>query len=362
MDSSPMAPTRRTGSLLPKVRPPASGAAARARETARAIGGYHEFELRAGRGERHRDAHAYQSARAAFLALLLATRPRRVWIPWYICESMTDAARLSPVAILRYGLDEDFRVDDRVELARGDLLLYVNYFGLCDANVDATVRRFGAARVAIDDSHAYYSRPRDCAGTLYSPRKFVGAPDGGYLVTRAPVAVPEAEDTLSLERCLPLLTRVGADAESGYAAYLASQASLDGQMPLRMSMLTRRLLAAVDYADVARRRRAHFGVLESSLAGRRSFPLRRSRSAVPMSYPLLDGDADLRERLLANRIYVPRYWPHLVQDDAAIPAFERHLAHHCIPLPCDQHLGRADLERMVAIVGAPPARRRRSPA
>ena len=42
-----------------------------------AIGGYFELELPPPRGERYPDALRYQSARAAFLALLLAGRPGR---------------------------------------------------------------------------------------------------------------------------------------------------------------------------------------------------------------------------------------------------------------------------------------------
>lgn len=342
-------------------RAPAPDSASKASPRPRAIGGYLELERGAGRGERYRDAPAYQSARAAFLALLLHRRPRRVWIPWYVCESMTDAARLAPVEVLRYGLAEDFTVGDDVDPGREDLLLFVNYFGLCDAVVDATLRRFGAPRVVVDNSHAYFSRPRECAGTLYSPRKFVGAPDGGYLLTSEPVAAPAAEDTLSAGRCLPLLTRLGDSAEAGYADYLASQASLEGQMPLRMSGLTRRLLASIDYDQVARRRRANYGVLEAALAHRAAFPQRRSRSAVPMSYPLMDGGPELRERLIANRVYVPRYWPHLAGEDARVPAFERHLVQHCLPLPCDQGLRPDELEKIVAIVDAPPERRRSRP-
>jgi hypothetical protein len=63
----------------------------------KAIGGYFELELSRGRGEYYPDAYRFQSARAAFLALLQTGQPARVWMPRYLCDSMFEPLRRSGI-------------------------------------------------------------------------------------------------------------------------------------------------------------------------------------------------------------------------------------------------------------------------
>jgi hypothetical protein len=319
-------------------------------ENSKAIGGYLEMEIVRGGRELYPQAMALQSARAAFLALLLAGKPRRIWMPWYICDTMTDQLPMAGVEIMRYGLDENFAVANDVELARTDWLLYVNYFGLCEPQADALLRRFDPRQVIIDNSHALFSPPRSCLAVLYSPRKFVGVPDGGYLIAGIDVPPPQTEDTGSVRRCLPLLTRAADCAESGYADFLEAQATLSNQMPLRMSRLTSGLLGAIDYADVARRRRENFDHLGSLLGSSNRCTLRMRPGDVPLSYPYVGGGPALRKHLIARRIYVPQFWPHLVDPDLPVPEFERFLANEYVPLPCDQRYDFADMDHVAVHV------------
>jgi hypothetical protein len=321
----------------------------------RAIGGYFELDLGPGGHELYPQALALQSGRAALLALLQAGRPTRLWMPWYICDTVADAARMADVPVIRYGLDENFAVGDGVEPAAGDWLLYVNYFGLCDSHVEALSRRFDPRTVIIDNSHALFSKPTGCLATLYSPRKFVGVPDGGYLVTDLAVPVPAEEDHGSASRCAPLLERAASGPEAAYAQFLETQEGLARQMPLRMSALTRTLLGTIDYEDAARRRQENFALLDSRLSRYNRCALRGSSSG-PFAYPFIGGSASLRSELIAQRIYVSRLWPELLAG-AGVPPFERFLANECIPLPCDQRYGPADMDRLARLVEDDLARR-----
>lgn len=326
-----------------------SGPDPRAHSVAGAIGGYVELELRQRSEELYPQALAFQSARAAFLALLLAGKPRRVWMPWYLCTTMSDQAGLAGVEAVWYGLEEDLTPHRSVGLRPGDWLLYVNYFGTCEANVDSVLARFPPLQVVIDNSHALYSAPRACLASIYSPRKFVGAPDGGYLVTALGVPLPAQEDQESARRCLPLLRRAAEGPEGAYADYLATQDTLSQQPPLRMSKLTHLLLQAVDYSGVAERRAANFALLHA-LLGRHNEMAVGADGGVPLAYPFIGGKPGLRDALIASRIYVSRYWPHLLDGDAAIPPFERLLAQRCIPIPCDQRYGPSDMRRIAGLV------------
>ena len=310
-----------------------------------AIGGYLQLELPRAGAQYHRDALRFQSSRAAFLALLRAAQPSAVWMPWYICGSMLEPLVMAGIPIKRYELDERLRVKS-AEPADGEWLLYVNYFGLCDSNVDDVLDRFPRERVVIDNAQAFFAQPRDCLATLYSPRKFVGVPDGGYLVTNEAISTPAAVDRGSLDRCVHLLKRIADEAESGYADYAAAEESLKLQEPKRMSALTQRLLAGIDYDDVRARRVENFAFLHEKLQRCNHFSFKANPVAVPLCYPYLGAPAGMREELRAQRIYTPSYWPEVATTES-MPDFERNVPGSTVFLPCDQRLSRAQLDMMV---------------
>jgi len=151
-----------------------------------AIGGYFELELPAAASDYHAGALRLQSARAALLLLLQQGKPSAVWLPWYLCQSMLEPLQACGIAIRRYALDAQLQPAQLPPLASGEWLLYVNYFGLCDAAVERLLAHYPAGQLIIDQSQAFYSPARPCLANIYSPRKFFGVPDGGYLSDLAP--------------------------------------------------------------------------------------------------------------------------------------------------------------------------------
>jgi len=313
-----------------------------------AIGGYFELELARGESEFHRRARRYQSARAALLALLRAGRPAALWLPWYICDCMLEPPAMANIPVRRYALDESLRVVDAQPDA-DDWLLYVNYFGICGRNVAETLRRFDPARVIVDNCQAFFDAPANCLATLYSPRKFLGVPDGGYLYSRLEAPEPDETDDGSFARCAHLLKRLGGNPEAGYADFVAADASLAGQEPKRMSRLTQTLLSRLPYSDIQARRAANFAWLHERLSEDNDFPLDPQGDEAPLCYPYRSRDACAPETLHAQRIYVPRYW-RSVAESKNVPAFESALARDTLFLPCDQRMTTAQLERLLDVL------------
>jgi hypothetical protein len=307
-----------------------------------AVGGYFGLELPDARRALHDGALPFQSARAAFLALLQALRPRAVWMPWYVCDSILEPLRMTGIPIRRYALDERFRVAS-VDLEAGEWLFYVDYFGLCDSNVDDVLSRFPRDQIVIDRSQAFYAPPADCLATLYSPRKFFGVPDGGYLATRCAIAEPAEVDNGSVDRFAHLLKRIDAHAEAGFADYVAAEKTLGMQEPKRMSALTQRLLDSIDYETIRERRTRNYALLDAKLGAVNRFRYRPGEVTAPLCYPFLGAPAELRRTLIEKRIYTPGYWPEVAANDSA-PAFERNVAASAIFLPCDQRLAPQQLD------------------
>lgn len=315
-----------------------------------AIGGYFGLELPRGFGHLHPQASRFQSARAAFLALLSAHRPRRVWMPWFSCDSILEPLRMNGVPVARYSLGAGFMVDDQVALQPGEWLLYINYFGVHDDAVAQVLRRFPSEQVIVDNAQGLYSRPLPCLATLYSPRKFFGVPDGGYLVTECPIPEPRTEDIGSRNRFTHLLTRLTTGAEMGFEAFVAAERGLAEQPPYRMSQLTDALLGSIDYEAAAHRRQQNFRQLHAALARENMLEIHLGDGAVPLCYPYRPRHAGLREKLRAARIYVATYWPEVLAAGSQVPEADRALAQEILPIPCDQRYDSRDMARILAVI------------
>lgn len=313
-----------------------------------AIGGYLELELGPKEFPLYPQALAYQSGRAALLALLEARRPRCVWVPNYICTSVTDTLNQAETAFRYYRIDTNLHIAETIALHPDDLLIYVNYFGVRDNYVSELLTEYAFGQVVIDCTQSLCSTPFDCLATIYSPRKFVGVPDGGLLVTSWPVQLPAAVDEGSYQRCLPLIKRLAFSAEAGYEEHRKADRELGSQRPMRMSTLTGRLLSVIDFERIAAVRRHNFMLLHSALADVNLVSLEPPRVAAPMCYPLLTAHQGLREFLIAARVFVPRYWEGVGQ--IADFEAERFLADYLVPLPCDQRYNVGDMQRVLDAV------------
>lgn len=315
----------------------------------KAIGGYFELELPPQRQHLYPNLLRFQSARAAFYALLMTGRPNRVWMPKYICDSMLAPLKVTDTKIVFYDLDSALGVSSDVQIEDGDWLLYVNYFGVCAAQEDRLLKRFNANQLIFDHAQAFFAPPRECLATIYSPRKFLGVPDGGLLFTSLPVTESLEIDTDSVARCVHLLKRLDSTPETGYQYFKNAEETFCDMQPRRMSTLTARLLNSVDYPTARERRNANFRLLHEQLNHLNGLSFGESRIDGPLCYPLLVGEPSVRERLLANRVFVATYWPE-VRGRVSDTAFESRLVNECLPIPCDQRYASMEMRRIIDLL------------
>lgn len=314
----------------------------------RAIGGYFELELPTEGVLPFGVSKMFQSARSAFLALLRAGKPNKVWMPKYICNSMIAPLEAAGIECLWYDLDDRFVISSNISVGEDEWVLYVNYFGVCDRNVDELLQRIPPDRIVLDYSQSFFSPPRkEVLATIYSPRKFFGVPDGGILFSRVAVNVPETQDRGSIERAYYLMQRLGSSPESGYAAFQQAEETLSDIEPNRMSQLTKRILASVDFDMVRRKREENFQFLHKRLASVNRLHLDMPVGLAPMCYPLITCDAGLRANLISHRIFVATYWEDAV---GRVRAKRAEAIANLLPLPIDQRYGRTDMEKLVSII------------
>lgn len=288
----------------------------------------------------------YQSGRAAFLALVQWLAPKAIWMPWFICDTMSESLAQAGVGVRRYALGTDFRIARPPRLAKAEVLLYVNYFGLCDdieAELEAAYPR---EQLIFDHAQALYAAPAGVA-TIYSPRKFVGVPDGGILVTDLPVPAPRIRDEGSEGRLRGPRLRDALGAEAGHAAFQEAEAGLRGLPPMEMSLLTQGLLSGIDHAGVAAKRRRNFEWLHEALRTGNRLRLSLGTRQVPLCYPFWPESPFDRALLQRARVYLPTYWPELLDGASRVPSAEQTWAREWLPLPIDQRCDTAELQRRV---------------
>lgn len=312
------------------------------------IGGYFGLDL-PDYGDAFPEEVKFQSGRAALRAVLEVAGIKRIMLPAYICDSVIQAVVDTGAAVETYGLDDSLypkRLPNK--FPEKCFLLYVNYFGFCDANVTRLLRDIPSNQLIIDNSQALFALPTNALATIYSPRKFIGIPDGGLLVTSGlEIKVPEYEDMDSLGRMRHLLLRMAYTAQDGYPDYIESEDSLSNTKPLRMSRLTRRILASIDMGTVKRQRRANFQTLAASLDKYNQHKWTLDFETVPLCYPLvMDRYVEkLKKSLIKKGIYIPTYWPE-TKLRVQLDSIEHRLTNCCLAVPCDQRYSPGQMSRL----------------
>lgn len=305
------------------------------------IGGYFGLECFAG-VEYHPGALGVNSGRNALLYLLKLRGVKKLYIPRFLCDSVSRLCEREGVAYAEYAITEDFLpVFDRA-LDKDEYVYIVNFYGqLSNERIVTLKDRFG--NVIVDNVQAFFQAAIPGVDTVYSCRKFFGVPDGGYVVTDAEDVLP-LETDISKDRMRHILGRFE---ESGSAYYRDFQQNdeLFYDLPLRgMSRLTRNILRAVDYDAVCQKRNANYAALEVALGAHNR--LRLTVPNGPYCYPFYcKNGVEIKRQLAQKRIYVATLWPNVLSYDGTL---EKDYAENVLPLPCDQRYGAEDMARIVS--------------
>lgn len=311
----------------------------------RTFGGFLELEIGRPREAYHSGGLALCSGRACLNRIIDEIRPQRVHVPFYICGSLLAPLRARGIPVCFYALGDLLEPVEPIDMADGDALVVVNYFGLKDDAVRVAAQRYRGGAV-IDNAQAFFARAYPDAWTFNSARKFFGVPDGGYAF--GPGLGPEDRPRLDRPRSDHLIARLQGDVAGGYASYLEAEAAITAE-PLGMSRLSERLMTSVDYEGVAKTRRRNYQRVHERFGSRNRLPvgLLTLGSQVPYCYPLLPTPPlPARESLWKAGLFIAVLWPDLEQHRTASFDREHRLAAELLPLPIDQRYGDADIDEL----------------
>jgi hypothetical protein len=309
-----------------------------------AIGGFLPLEVAAAGEPYHRTAVGMASGRACWHAILLAERPARVRLPFYVCDAVLKALWATRTPFEFYAIDGTFRPASRCEPLAGELMLVVNYFGVLKSFVEACAD-LHPDRVVVDDTQAFFRRGRNDVWSFNSARKFFGVPDGAFLYGRH--AGLDGLPPSDISDCEHLLTRLSGDDGHAWDQFKEHEARV-GIEPRAISAISTRLLGGVDMAGARRRRQSNFETLHAKLGPLNTLEARLDGISgdAPMCYPFLPGSDVDRRALVRLGVFVPSLWPEI--ECRSQPGFEweRLVARRLLPLPIDHRYGPREMEQV----------------
>ena len=300
------------------------------------IGGYFELELRHHKGFMHDDGILLNTGRNA-LEYVLRSLPdvNHLWVPIYTCSAVLEPIEKLGIQYSFYHIGQDFELKESLSLQCGEYLIFTNYFGIKDDYVRSLAETYGD-RLIVDNAQAWYADPIPGVSTIYSPRKFVGVPDGGIAYCPFSTDISLFELDQSYERCLHLLKRLDLNAEDGYFDFKTNEDRLVGQPIRRMSSLTRALLSSIDFEMIKDIRRRNFNFCNNLLAENNQLALPdRDSYQCPMVYPYWTDDEMTRNKLLNEKVYTATYWPN-IKEWTNRGELEYQLMDRLVSLPIDQ--------------------------
>ncbi len=315
------------------------------------IGGYFEWEFPQLRDfELHDRSVLLNSGRHSLEYILRGLgHVKKLYIPYFTCEVVLQPLTRLQIPYSFYHIDENLEIANQIQLTDCEYILYTNYYGIKDVYVADLIKIYGD-HLIIDNAQALYAPSYAQANQFYSPRKFMGMPDGGIAVTNFPSYAEDLPLDESWNRCSHLLKRHELIPSEGYMDFRENSKKVAETALRRMSELSKHILQSVDLDAIRSRRLANFNKLHESLGSdnRLSIPSVDS-FACPLVYPYWTDDADLKKRLISNNIFVATYWPNVLEWCKAADV-EYQLTSNTVCIPIDQRYNQEDMNGIIKIV------------
>ena len=302
------------------------------------------------------------NARSALWMVIQKLRPARILLPSYGCPTVLQAIpERFQGRVEYYGIGSDLRVcrADLSKVVPGDLVVLVDYFGWpVSRDLILELQREGA--VVLEDAcqvlPGALESPADFL--VFSPRKFLGVPDGAILVSRGrgDVAQWKTEPVPSTwwgQALRASLLRRDFDRGASSREWFELFRECESNAPVgpyRMSELSALLLTtACDPGMIGALRRLNYRVLLGELSDYAIFT-ELPDSVIPLGFPLrIENRAAVQHRLYAERIYPAVHWA-LAETVPSGFQGSHQLSRQILTLPCDQRYEESEMVRMLAVL------------
>jgi len=311
----------------------------------REIGGYFQLDQLIDKPY-HENLVELNTGRNALIYLIKANGINKVYIPSYLCNSVSNILEKHSVDYEYYHINKNFYPLFNKELKTNEYLYVVNYYGqISDSYILKLKGKYNA--LILDNTQSFFQKSIAGIDTIYSCRKYFGLPDGAYLSTD--IMLDEIlEEEKSSSRIKHILGRFEGQASEYYSDFRENDESLKDISMKKMSKLTRNILGAIDYDKVLEARNRNFTFLHDRLKTTNFLDIKIPNGAFAYPYYVEDG-IKIRKKLAEMKIYIPTIWPNVLRDNNE-NSTEYDFAANILPLPCDQRYVIEDMEWVIEVL------------
>ena len=306
------------------------------------IGGYIEYDRFTG-SMLYEDGVKLNCGRNALAYLIEAKGIKKIYMPYFNCDSCNKILKEYGVGTKYYHIDEKFKpIIDKI--GDDEWIYIINYYGQLTES-DILYYQNLYKNIIIDNAQAYFCQHLDGVDTIYSCRKFFGVADGAILYTNVLLNRSLQYDE-SFERMHFLLGRYERSGQEFYGEYVANNRLFEEEPLKKMSRLTENILHGIDYEQINQVRTQNFIFLDKQLNKMNMIKLHVPKGAY--MYPLyIENGGEIRRKLHERKIFVPTLWPNVLET-LDKNSREYDWAKNILPLPVDQRYGQDDMEYLVA--------------
>ena len=97
----------------------------------------------------------FDLARNALKYLIKTYKIKEMKIPYYLCDVVRHTLVAEGCKPIFYHIDDKFYPSE--EFSEEDFILYPNYWGICNNNVNILVKKY--PKLIVDNAHAYFNEP-----------------------------------------------------------------------------------------------------------------------------------------------------------------------------------------------------------
>ena len=304
------------------------------------IGGFFEIEKTTHNlgNEYYKNLYSFNTARSVLEIIIKERNIKKLYIPSFFCDVILEALKKTNCLISFYDVNNRLEIEENNLPNKNSYILYINYFGIKQQYIKELSNKY--RNCIIDNSQAFFDLPLKDVDTFYSPRKFFGVPDGSYFSTNLTIDLSLFKNANSENRVSHLYKRNELGPEKAYNDFIENEIKLNN-IPIQLiSPFTKNILKSIKYEEVKQKRRSNFELLHKVLKPVNKLNINYLENTVPLCYPLYIKNGNIvRNELIKNRIYIPKFWPNLEKYKAS-----NKLVGNIVALPIDQRYNEDDMK------------------
>lgn len=224
---------------------------------------------------------------------------KEIFIPYYSCKTLWQAAKEENCKVKFYHIDEHFM--PACDFRDDSFILYINYFGLFENNCKILSEKY--KNLITDNTHAFYSGNYGIA-TFNSLRKFFPVQNGAYFWLNKEPQINFYNDDINLQVTNP---------SDNYEQFKKNELKLDKEPVKLISHKVEQQMENIDFDKDKKLRISTFKKYSEIFDEYNLIKLPELNGNIPYCYPLCTKNNDILNKLDNSDLVIIRLWDDLPQ-------------------------------------------------